>query len=136
MRTSLLLLLVSTLLIPAGAQAAKDRSPEAELARMTAGRVAGPPVDCIYQRDIQSSRIISRTAIVYTMNNGTIYVNRPKSGASSLGSSDVMVTDTHSPQLCSIDIVNLVNSAVHMRKGAIGLDKFVPYPRPAPAKSR
>ena len=134
MRGSLLLLLAGALLLPAGAQAAKDRSPEAELAGITAGRVAGPPVDCIYQRDIQSSRIISRTAIVYTMNNGTIYVNRPKSGATSLSPTDVMVTDTHSPQLCSIDIVNLVDSGVHMRKGAVGLDKFVPYPRPA--KSR
>src|SRR5690606_13888288 len=102
MRTSLILLLAGALLLPAGAQAARDRSPDAELARLIAGRTAGPPVDCIYQRDIQSSRIISRSAIVYMMNNGTIYVNRPKSGASSLSPNDVMVTDTHSPQLCSV----------------------------------
>lgn len=135
MRGSLLILLAGALLLPAGAHAASDRSPEAELARTTAGRTAGPPADCIYQRDIQSTRIINRTAIVYTMNNGTIYVNRPKSGATSLSPTDVMVTDTHSPQLCSIDIVTLVDSAVHMRKGSVGLDKFVPYPRPS-AKSR
>jgi hypothetical protein len=86
-------------------------------------------VDCIYQRDINSTQIIGRTAIVYKMNNGTIYVNRPDSGKTFLDRDDVMVTDTHSNQLCSIDIVRLLDSGSHFPSGTVGLGKFVPYPR-------
>ncbi len=37
---------------------------QARLDRMLAGRVAGQPVDCISRRDIRSSQIVDRTAIV------------------------------------------------------------------------
>jgi len=117
----------AALLAGGAAQAATDRSPGAQLARATAGRVAGAPVDCITLRDIRSSRIIDRTAIVYEMNGGRVYVNHPESGASSLDSNDILVTDTHSPQLCSIDIVRLIDNGSHFPSGSIGLGKFVPW---------
>ena len=100
---------------------------EARLAKALAGRVAGEPVDCLYLRDIRSSRIFDRTAILYETNGGKLYVNRPKSGASSLNSNDVMVTDTRSSQLCSIDVVRLYDSGARMQSGFVGLDEFVPY---------
>jgi hypothetical protein len=102
---------------------------DAELAKAVAGRVAGEPVNCITLRDIKTSRIIDGLAIIYTMTNGTIYVNRPTSGASSLNTSDILVSDTHSGQLCSIDIVRLRDSALQTDSGSVGLGKFVPYPR-------
>lgn len=104
---------------------------EARIARTIQGRTAGAPVDCITQQQISSSEIIDRTAIVYRMNNGTIYVNRPPSGANFLRSGTVMVTDTRSTQLCGIDIVRLFDNSSRMSAGSIGLGKFVPYPRPA-----
>ncbi|MDG2534120.1 hypothetical protein P6144_10710 [Sphingomonas sp. HITSZ_GF] len=119
--------LLAALAMPA---AAAQRDGEAELAKAVAGRDAGKPVDCIYLRDIRSTRIIDGTAIVYEMNNGLIYVNRPKSGASSLDWTDVMITDTHSSQLCSIDTVKLFDTGVRMPTGWVGLGDFVPYPRP------
>jgi len=125
------LFMTGMMLVSAGmAQAATDRSPEAQLARATAGRVAGQPVDCINQHEIRSTRIIDKTAIVYEMNGGTVYVNRPTSGASSLRSDLVLVTDTHSTQLCSVDIVRLYDSGSRMQNGTVGLGQFVPYPRP------
>jgi hypothetical protein len=54
---------------------------EAKLAKALEGRVAGAPVDCIQLRDIQSSRIIDGTAILYDTGT-TLYLNRPASGAS------------------------------------------------------
>ncbi|PZU57695.1 MAG: hypothetical protein DI547_13400 [Sphingobium sp.] len=108
--------------------------PAARLAKLTDGRTAGTPVDCLPLRNIRSSQIISRTAIVYEGMNGTLYVNRPRSGASFLHDGQILVTDTHSPDLCSIDIVRLVDSASRMPSGSIGLGPFVPYPRvPRPA---
>jgi hypothetical protein len=102
---------------------------EAKLAKALEGRVAGTPVDCIQLRDIQSSRIIDGTAILYDTGT-TLYLNRPASGASWLNDNDVLVTDTHSSQLCSIDIVRLFDNASHMPNGSVGLGKFIPYTKP------
>ena len=121
--TGAALLLASCATTPAPRANSED-----ELAKAIAGRVAGEPVDCIYLQKIDSSRIIDRLAIVYKMRDGTIYVNRP-AGASSLQRDDIMVTDTHSGQLCSIDIVRMQDSTTRFETGSLGLGKFVPYPR-------
>lgn len=102
---------------------------EAELAKVLAGRVPGKPVDCIDLRSSNSSRIIDRTAIVYG-SVGTLYVNRPRSGASSLDSDDILVTRTVGSQLCRLDTVRLVDRGSRVSTGFVALDKFVPYARP------
>lgn len=111
--------------------AAPVKTPEEKLAKALEGRTAGEPVDCIYQRDIRSTRIFDRTAILYELNNGTYYLNRPEAGASSLSWNDVLVTDTHSPQLCSIDVVKLYDTHPWMQSGFVNLGKFVPYKKAA-----
>ncbi len=128
MRKPLCVLFTAAIMIWATAAEAK-RDPEARLAEITKGRTAGEPVDCIQQIRISSTEIVDRTAIVYKMNDGTIYVNRPASGATFLSKGDVLVTNTHSNQLCSIDIVRLVSNGTHMPAGSVGLGKFVPYRR-------
>lgn len=114
--------------IAAAPSAANQRS-EAKLAKALEGRTPGKPVDCIQLHNIQSSRIFNGTAILYDTGS-KLYLNRPTSGASSLRDSDVLVTDTHSPQLCSIDIVRLYDNTSHMQDGFVGLGKFVPYTKP------
>lgn len=132
-RTNLILSAVLVIGLPGMAQAAGAHDPQHELAKITAGRTAGSPVSCIMQNQINSSRIIDRTAIVYTMNDGTVYVNTPPSGASSLDSNATLVTDTHSSQLCNVDIVRLWDSSSKMQTGSVGLGNFVPYARPSHA---
>ena len=117
---------------PAQATPERDARSAAELDRALEGRTAGEPVDCLQLRDIRSSRIINRTAILYEMNNGTIYVNRPRSGASTLDKWDVLVTDTHLSRLCSIDIVRLYDPGLRIQTGFVGLGEFVPYHKPKP----
>lgn len=102
---------------------------EARLARQLEGRVAGKPVDCIPQYRIQSSEIFDRTAILYKAGS-TWYLNRPVSGKNFLHRDDILLTDTHSPDLCSVDIVRLIENGSHFPVGSIGLGKFVPYRRP------
>ena len=130
MRVAKLALAAVMLSFCASAQAGDGMTQEEKLAKALEGRIAGEPVDCIMQRNIRTSRIFDRIAILYEMNNGTYYLNRPKSGASSLSWGDVLVTDTHSNQLCSIDIVKLYDSSTRMQSGFVGLDKFVPYTKP------
>jgi len=113
------------------AQAAPTKGPDAELAKALAGRTAGTPVDCLDLNRIRSSRIIDRTAILYETDGGTLYVNHPESGADQLRRGLTLVTDTHTPRLCSVDTVRLVDLPSHSNSGWVGLGKFVPYARAA-----
>lgn len=114
-------------IVPAHAQ--NDRAARAAeaLAKETEGRTAGKPVRCLNQRDIRSTRIIDGTAIVYETRGGVIYVNTPEGGARSLDKWDVLVTNTHSSQLCNIDIVRLYDASSQMSSGFVNLGEFVPY---------
>lgn len=106
-------------------QAARP-DPEVRIAKVLEGRVPGKPVDCIPLRQIQSTEIFDRTAILYKVGN-IWYLNRPASGASFLDRSDILLTDTRSPNLCSIDIVRLIDQSSRFPSGSLGLGQFVPY---------
>lgn len=103
-------------------------SPEQKLEKMLDGRVAGEPRDCIYLPSIRGSRIVDKTAIVYDAGR-TLWVNRPRSGASSLDDDDILVTNLYGSgsQLCSIDIVRLHDRTSFFYSGFVGLGEFVPY---------
>jgi hypothetical protein len=130
MRKTIAALLAATtvLSLAVTADARPRLSPEAKLAKLLDGRVAGEPQDCIYLPSVHGTRIIDKTAIVYESGR-TLWVNRPRSGASSLDDDDVLVTDLHGSgsQLCSIDIVRLHDRTSHFYSGFVGLGKFVPY---------
>lgn len=130
MRLSGSLLLAPLLLLGTVGAQARDWSPEAELARALEGRVAGPPVHCLALGDIRSSRIIDGVAILYEAAGGTIYVNRPKDAGNMLRRDDVLVTDTHTSQLCNVDVVKLYDNATRMQDGFVLLDDFIPYRKP------
>jgi hypothetical protein len=135
MRIMKSLIATSLLALSASAMAgtpSDDRSAagEAKLAKALEGRVAGKPVTCIQLRNIDSSQIIDGTAILYKVGS-TTYVNRPTTGASSLRWDPILVTDTHSSQLCSIDTVKLIDRGSHFYQGFVGLGEFVPYRKPS-----
>ena len=111
------------------AQAARIE-PEARLAKRLEGRVAGKPVDCIPQYRVESSEIFEKTAILYKAGR-TWYLNRPVSGKNFLGRDDILLTDTHSSDLCSVDIVRLLDQSSHFPSGSLGLGQFIPYTKPA-----
>jgi hypothetical protein len=104
-------------------------SPQATLDRALAGRAAGTPVDCLQLYDIRSTQIIDGIGILYEGTGGVLYLNRPRTGASSLRTDVILVTDTHTQELCSIDTVRLLDSTTRFPVGFVGLGKFVPYPR-------
>lgn len=125
---------LSIITSPVAISARTVEQAEAQIAKALDGRVAGKPTDCLFQYEIRSSRIIDRTAILYEMNNGTIYLNRPTSGAALLDSAYALVTDTHTSQLCSIDIVRLYDTTSRFERGSIGLGPFVPFTKPDKAR--
>ena len=116
----------SVLSLSVAAEARPKIAPEAKLAKMLDGRVAGEPRDCIFLPSIRGSRIVDKTAIVYDAGR-TLWVNRPRSGAESLDDDDILVTRLHSSSLCSIDIVELQDRYSNFYSGFVGLGEFVPY---------
>ena len=122
-------LAASLLLLGGSPAAAKPKlDPEARLAKVLKGRVAGEPVDCIQLSRVNSTQIIDGTAIVYDA-GGTLYVNRPRAGREDLDRWDTMVTKSFSSQLCSVDVVQLYESGSRMPTGMVFLGDFVPYRR-------
>ena len=127
-RTNISLFAAAALLSAGTLQAATPREPEAQLAKMLEGRSAGEPVKCINLSRVRSSKIIDDTAIVYDTGS-TLYVNRPDSGRQSLDQWDILVTKTHSSELCSVDTVQLYDASARMQTGVVFLGEFVPYKR-------
>ncbi len=117
---------------PAFAASSPNLYAEASLAKALDGRVAGKPVDCIQLHDIDSTEVFDNTAILYRTVGGKLYLNRPRSGLSSLNDDDILVTRSWTPELCSIDTVNLVDRTSRFPTGFVFLGEFVPYSK-APA---
>lgn len=120
-----------SLALTAGAAQASPRKdmPEEELAKVLEGRVAGEPRDCLDLMDARGTQIIDKTAIVYRSGK-TLWVNRPRGGAETLDTWDVLVSKPFASQLCRMDIVHLYDSSSRMPTGFISLGQFVPYRKP------
>src|SRR3546814_16449637 len=98
------------------ATAREKLEPEAELAKLLEGRVAGEPQKCIPLSTARSSQIIDKTAIVYKVGS-TLWVNRPAGGAESLDDDDILALRTPGSQLCRIDTLELHHSSEERRAG-------------------
>jgi hypothetical protein len=121
-------LLAAAALAAAPAAAAPRDNPETQLQRLLAGRAPGRPVDCISLANAPSSTIIEGRAIVWRFGS-RLYVNEPRSGATSLDDDDILVTRPFGSRLCSRDPVNLVSRSGRIPHGFILLGQFVPYER-------
>lgn len=104
--------------------------PEQVLAKMLEGRTAGAPVDCIDSRSIETVDIVDKTAIVYRLRGGRLYVNRPRIGADALRRDQTLVTRTVGTRLCSFDAVNLLEAGARFEAGFVSLGTFTPYDKP------
>lgn len=124
--------LTATALTPAGA--APRLTPDQQLAKALEGRVAGEPVSCIDPRTNTSTQVISGKAILYGSGR-TIYVQQP-ANAETLRDDDVLVTDLRgTSQLCTVDIVRLLDRNGLWFRGFVNLNKFVPYTKVASART-
>lgn len=128
MKKATLFLAAVAMLASAPAFAGSRPTPDEQLAKILAGRVAGKPVSCIDPRSNTDTRIIDKTAIVYGSGR-TIYLQQPDN-PKALNRDDILVTELRgSGQLCDIDIVRLHDRTGGWYRGFVGLNKFVPYTR-------
>lgn len=116
--------------LAASAPALAQSKGEIMLAAALKGRTPGEPVNCITIRRIRSVQVIDGIGILYGMLDGTRYLNRPRFGADRLDSSDVVIANTGTPLLCSVDTVRLKDDLDGNLRAVVGLGKFEPWRRP------
>ena len=121
-------LLLAAVALASPAVAAHRDTPDVQLQKVLAGRVAGKPTNCISLWGSNSSQIINGKAIIYKVGS-RLYVNEPRSGADTLRDDDILVTRTFGSQLCSIDTVRLLDRGSRFPRGFVTLGQFVPYSR-------
>lgn len=126
---SLLTLAALAVTFAAPAQA-KRLSPDAQLADLLKGRVAGAPVQCIPTNVTNSQQIVTGRAIVWRVGS-KLYVNVPRARAETLRDDDVLITQQWGSQLCRNDQVRTVNPMSRIPGGVLLLGDFVPYTKPA-----
>jgi hypothetical protein len=97
-----------------------------------AGRVqAGPPQNCVSQRNLRGNRSAGEGAIVFrTVGSDLIYVNRPRAGCPEIRSGRAIRVRTTTSQLCSGDIVEVFDPLQNFGFGGCALGEFTPYRRP------
>jgi hypothetical protein len=131
MKTFLLSVVLASVALAEPAAARHD-TPDVQLQKLLAGRVAGKPTSCLPFGGNISSQIIDGKAIVYR-SGSTLYVNQPRSGATDLDDDDILVTRQFESRLCDVDTVRLVDRSTGFPRGFVILDKFVPYTKAKPS---
>jgi len=112
-------------LLPASAGA--FRQPQT-VEQALAGRTPGKPVSCIQLPRVGSTQIFDSGAILYRMNGGPDYLNKPD-GCDILRSDRATATRTPSTSICRGDLLRVFDPVAHFDYGACPLGDFVPYPR-------
>ena len=102
---------------------------EAKLARLIAGRTAGPPRSCISRRPDDRSEVVEKVGVVFDV-GATRYVSRFQGGCEQLTAFTQIVTRTPTTQLCAGDIADVVtNPPPAINVGSCTYGEFVPYAR-------
>ena len=106
-------------------------SDQTKLAAMLANyEQSGPPVSCVFQRDLRGNRSVGGSAIVFDgISSSTVWVNRPAGGCPPLESGQALVTHTSNGQLCRGDVATVIDPVANITYGGCGLGDFTPYRR-------
>jgi hypothetical protein len=106
---------------------------QAEFARLTAGRVAQPPVACLPSYNTNDQTIIDEQTIAYRVNANRIYIAHMQGGGcTGLGRANyTLVTKTFGGTgLCRGDIAQIADIPNHITVGSCVYGDFTPYVKP------
>ena len=95
----------------------------------------GDPVSCVQTSQIRSTQVQDDQTIDFTMRNGQIFRNTLPNRCPGLGFSRAFSYSPTASQLCSVDIITVIETGAGPRRGAsCGLGQFVPVKRADEAK--
>jgi hypothetical protein len=94
-----------------------------------AGRVAGPPVDCIDLSRVNGPDIVDANTIIYRQSGKRIWVTGPVDECPSLHPRDTLVVEVYGSRLCRNDRFRTVTPGLSIPSGVCRFRQFVPYDR-------
>jgi hypothetical protein len=99
----------------------------AEKAVLPLPKVIGPDVNCLPLSSIRETRVVDDKTIDFVMLDGKWYRNRLVYSCPQLGFERAFSYKTSISQLCSVDIITVLQQAGGLQRGAsCGLGKFTP----------
>lgn len=110
-------------------EAQQGERSEVALAGALEGLVAGPPQRCVSTTRLGGNRGFGGDAILFTGTGGTAFLNRTRGGCEGLTEFRALVTRPGGTQLCSGDLVTVVDTGTGSYHGSCVLGDFTPYRR-------
>lgn len=93
--------------------------------------VAGPPVNCIYLRNIRGTKVIDDKTIDFHMTGQKVFRNTLPNRCPQLGFERAFGYQTSVSQLCSVDLITvIVQGSPSVRGATCGLGQFTPVSFP------
>jgi hypothetical protein len=109
---------------------ARSAQSQQDFERLTAGKVAGPPMQCLQSMDMNDMTVIDESTVAYKRGS-TVYMSHMEGPCSGLGGTAIMVTRTFgAAQTCRGDIARMVDPTSHIERGSCLFGEFTPYTVP------
>ena len=103
---------------------------QAKFAELTAGKVAGPPMNCIPSWRRDDMVVIDDSTLAFRNVGSTVYVNHMHGPCIGLEQGrNTLVTKSTSADLCRGDIAQVIDTAARVPVGSCVFGDFVPYNR-------
>jgi hypothetical protein len=106
----------------------------AQMARgqqILAGKVAGPPMDCISSFVANDMTWLDSDTVAFRQGANRVYVSHFEGGCDNYGGRYALVTrQVATAQLCRGDIAGLIDPVSHYRAGSCVFGDFIPYRTP------
>ena len=115
-------LLVASAVIALGMTAASARDRNA----VPEATPDGKPISCVQTTNIRSTSVHGDSVIDFHMNNGKVYRNTLPNSCPSLGFEERFLYKTSTSQLCSVDIITVLQSPGLSQGASCGLGQFQP----------
>jgi len=107
------------------------RAAESEKAmRLLAGKVAGPPMDCISSLNANDMTWLDHGTVAFRRGSNLVYVNHFNGGCDNYSDRYALVTRQVTGQLCRGDIAQLVDPVAHYPGASCVFGDFIPYRTP------
>jgi hypothetical protein len=119
-----------TMALPPNAGAMTARQ-HAELAALTAGKVAGPPISCLQHYHTNDMVVPDEHAVAFRVGRRQVYVNGMQGGCPSLRPPYALLTrQVGTAALCRGDIAEILDTSTGATVGSCVFGDFIPYSRP------
>ena len=121
-------IMLALLLLAAGACSGSSAKPVSSLPPAVA---TGEAVSCVQLQNIRETQVRDDSTIDFIMRDGKYYRNVLPNSCPQLGFERAFSYSTSISQLCSVDIITVLQQGGGLRRGAsCGLGKFTPIAKP------